>query len=787
LPPPPAPLQPVSEPGWQHIIREYFTGGNLVVRVGVIVLFFGVAFLLKYAAEHTTVPIEFRLAGVALGGIVLLVLGWRLRARRQGFALALQGGAVGVLYLTVFAALRLYHLIPASGAFALLAVIAAASAALAVKQNSMEFAMLGAAGGFLAPILASTGQGSHVVLFSYYALLDVGIVAVAWYRSWRPLNLLAFVFTFAIGTAWGVTRYAPELLASTEPFLILYFLMFVAIAVLFALRRAPELKHYVDGTLVFGTPVVAMALQSQLVAHVPFARAYSALIAGMFYVSLAAILRRRQNPSLRLLVESFIALGIAFATLAIPLALDGRWTAASWALEGAAIFWMGLRQQRRLPSTCGPLLQLAAGLAFALKGPEIAHTAPFLNSGLIGALLIAVAGLLSARMATRSSPLLNGLGTLPANALLIWGLLWWLFGAGSELQRVLPAEQVAGAWLALLATTAVACGALRSRLRWPALVAPALLLLPLAIIAAAYWHSGFSHPLAHTGRLAWPLTLVAIAAILYWSDQAIAAERAHWLHAPALWLLAAVCGWELSWQIDRLVDGSSAWSSIGVALSPALLLAVLLRTRNSERWPIAQHRATYLGVGAGGLVLFMLSWSLRADWQHDGNAAPLGYLPLLNPLDIAQGLALLLSLQWMLYARRANVIAASWQQPLTITLAAVLFVWLNAILLRTIHHWAGIPYQLDAMLAATLVQSALSIFWTLLALATMLWAHRYARRVAWIAAAALMAVVVAKLFLIDLARVGTVARIVSFIVVGVLMLVIGYYSPLPPAAAEKKS
>ena len=92
-------------------------GGNTLARVGVLLLFIGVGFLVKYATEHVHVPIEVRLAGVALGGIVLLVLGWRLRLRRQGYAMILQGGGVGVLYLTMFGALRLYALLPPTAAF----------------------------------------------------------------------------------------------------------------------------------------------------------------------------------------------------------------------------------------------------------------------------------------------------------------------------------------------------------------------------------------------------------------------------------------------------------------------------------------------------------------------------------------------------------------------------------------------------------------------------------------------------------------------------------------------
>ena len=115
-----------------------------------------------------------------------------------------------------------------------------------------------------------------------------------------------------------------------------------------------------------------------------------------------------------------------------------------------------------------------------------------------------------------------------------------------------------------------------------------------------------------------------------------------------------------------------------------------------------------------------------------------------------------------------------------------MFVWLNAVLLRTLHHWAGVPFDFDAMMRSTLVQTSLSIFWSLLALATMLWATRSARRLLWFVGAALMGVVVVKLFTVDLSRIGTVERIVSFIAVGLLMLVIGYFSPLPPTVAGEK-
>ncbi len=109
-----------AAPSQPSRIWQWLTGGNPFVRVGVVVLFFGVAFLLRYAAEHVRFPIELRLAAVAAGAVGLLAIGWWLRLRRAGYALILQGAAIGVLFLTVFASFRLYGLLPAGLTFFLL-------------------------------------------------------------------------------------------------------------------------------------------------------------------------------------------------------------------------------------------------------------------------------------------------------------------------------------------------------------------------------------------------------------------------------------------------------------------------------------------------------------------------------------------------------------------------------------------------------------------------------------------------------------------------------------------
>jgi len=255
---------------------------------------------------------------------------------------------------------------------------------------------MGVSGGFLAPILASTGGGSHVALFSFYALLNLGILLIAWFKAWRSLNLLGFAFTFFIGLIWGDRFYRSEFFVSTEPFLILFFLFYVAIAVLFALRQEASIKDPVDGTLVFGVPLVAFGLQTVLVQEMEYGAAYSALALSFFYLVLAKILFARITNNVRLLVESFLALGVVFGTLAVPLAFDGRWTASAWALEGAAIVWVGVRQDKILARGFGIFLQFAAGVAFFFSAQEPLRAVPVFNSFCLGCVMISVGGLFSA-------------------------------------------------------------------------------------------------------------------------------------------------------------------------------------------------------------------------------------------------------------------------------------------------------------------------------------------------------------------------------------------------------
>ena len=753
------------------VVFGFFTKGNPVVRIGMVIVFFGVAFLVKYAAEHQMFPIELRLAAVAAGGIAMLLVGWRLRESRRGYALILQGGAVGILYLDLFAAAKLYHLIPMGFAFTVMTALVALSGVLAILQDAQGLAAFGAAGGFLAPVLTSTGGGSHVMLFSYYALLNLGILGIAWFKSWRPLNLIGFAFTFAIGTVWGSNYYQPAHFATTEPFLIFFFLLYVAVSILFAHRQPPNLKGFVDGSLVFGLPAIAFALQSALIRQYEYGTSLSALSMSAFYIGLATWLWRSRIDGMRMLTESFLALGVVFGSLAIPLASGGRQTSAVWALEGAAMVWIGIRQNRCLARNFGILLQVGAAIAFLSVSKNVSGDTPVFNGFYLGCIAVSFAALFSSFYLERHQEKLRVWELIFPAPMMIWGLLWW-FGAGwHEIDRFVAYSYQLNAHLLFISISCLCMGELFRLLQWNAIRNPQWLMLPVMILFAANVFLKHSwHPFANIGAIVWGTAFIAQYRFL-WQGREFRSTALTFWHLASLWLMVLVLTRESAWATNWLVNGAGTWEFISYGIVPGIFTLILLMKGEKIRWPVVPYLNEYLEIGLMVLWIYLGLWELVACFQP-GNPWPLSYLPILNPLDIAQIFVIMVMIRWVWQIRKSRFFAY--------ILVFTTFIWLTAVLGRAVHFWGDVSYTTHALFDSTLFQASVSILWTLIAFGAMVWATRKDRREVWVVGAWILGIVVVKLFFKDLAGTGTVARIVSFLAVGILMLVIGYISPVPP-------
>jgi uncharacterized membrane protein len=777
------------EPEWTDRLISgalaWLKRGNPLARIGIVILFLGGAFLAKYAADHSMFPLELRFGLLAAGAFALVGIGWRLRTKRAVYAQVLQGGGIAGLYLTVFAAASLYHLLPLGLAFGLMVAVALAAAVIAVAQNALSLAVIGTVGGFLAPILVSTGSGNHIALFTYYAILNLGIFAVAWFRTWRVLNVLGFIFTFTITGLWRAASYGPEDLVSADLFLALFFLMYVGVSILNCVRQPPNLKGYVSGSLVFGLPVVAFTLHATLVSRIHYALAWSALATGAFYLALAWSLWRSGRETFRLLVEAFAALGIVFASLAIPLAFDTRTTAAMWAVEGAGLIWLGVRQQRKLARAFGALLQLAGGIGFLSRLDRIEAAVPILNTAFLGATMLAVAGMFSGYTLFRNQAHEACYEKGWSVGIALWATAWWLLGGFAEISRSAP-DWMLGLALAHVAVASVALTILARGVAWPFPRQIGLYLPVFGALSGTILALDTHHPFAEGGVFGW----VSLACAFYWMlrkaerEELVQGTAMHALHAGAALLLVVIISWEVTWQVDRHAAG--VWPALPWGIVPLAALAWLARRALRPSWPVARHEDTYRMLVAAPLSVAVALWVLAVNVSNVGDPVWLPYLPLLNPLDISVALALAAGALWWtsLGDTQRRRLWSLDSRALLALVAGLVFVWLNSALIRSLHHNFGAPITPYGIMRSQFVQAALSIFWAILGFVAMTTAARRRWRHVWIVGASLMVVVVVKLFIVDLSNVGTVARIISFLTIGALLLVTGYLAPLPPKRSE---
>ena len=800
--------------------QAWLLGGNTIIRAGLVILFVGLTFLARTVAHAGLLPIEARLALVAAAGAALLAVGFSKRVARPAFGLALQGTGVAVLYLTVFASARILGLMPPLAAFALMILIAVLGCVLALLQDARGMAFASLLGGFAVPLLLGGEAKSPVGLFTYFTILNFAVLSIAWRRSWRELNLLGFLATFGTATLWGLTSYGSQHYLTCQIFLGLSVAIYLFAAVFYANNTPSKLGNVADTTLLFGPAIAGFGLEVGLVQDRPFGSAFAALAFGAVYLSLAAFTLRRRGQEMRLLNECLLAIGIGFVTLAIPLALDARWSSSAWALEGAGAFWIGARQARWMPRAFGLLLHLIAALILLSTLAPTISPIPFANTGFVGAALVAVPLLMTAFWMRRELPS-SGSSWAKRYAEIEHSLRHPIFLGGfflvavallQEIGRRLPPitakdypeavfqpnQQLLLAMLALLAAAGLA-DAFARRKNWEVATWPArasLLLITGTFLVTIFMGR---HVLFGPDWIAWGLALAGHFALLRRSDADLrfANDRlASWnyvTHAGGACLITAMLADCLQLGIDRAALWNTSWAGVVFLISGVAVLAFLTRwagpaaalaEMQGKRWPLHPAARAYWWLAAVPLAALSFVGALVAALFAEGVTDPLPYLPLVNPVDLSVALALVALAQWRRMVGSAHDrpegSVSLLGKPAVIAGGALAFVEINGIWLRTAHHWLGVNWTAAALGQSAVVQTGLAILWTLLSLGLMLIAHRRALRVSWLAGAGLLVVVVIKLLFVDLSKAQGWERIVTFIGVGVLMLVIGYFAPLPP-------
>ena len=869
-------------------LKQWFLGGNLVVRVGVLVLLVGVVLLLRLVSEYFETPIELKLAAIAIIGFGLAGLGLKLSKNRFAYGITLQGAGLAIAYLTTFFAYNVYEVLASLPSFIALGAISALTIGLAVRQNAFPLALLALGGGFFAPLLTATDTGSLTALFSYYLLLNITVAIIAHYKTWKVLNVLGVAVTFGLAYYFGGFATLSSEINDQRWSLVLLIALHLALYLFIAIRYTQQIIAYnisheastvtlsatsaaapatntkptsslylypMDIGLLFSVPVLAFGLFAALLNDIDNALTLTSAILGALYLSLGWLLIRR-SQRYALITEGMLALGFGFLALVIPLAFDAEWLAVGWSIQGVALVWFGRRSLRAWLVLFGLLLQTVSVALLCLY--------TFFNEATALALSISAIAALSTvfilRASNSPSILLNINSQAGINA---------VNTTNNDSQDHISIEvakyakalsvsnQAAQQWLMSINTQSAAFNTVWRNSAFISLLTfmpvvwsiyvlvnnfdlwfnawqlATTTLIALATLASLsiYWLINryrawaeiryFSHALLSLFYLALVLQLPQKFEFNHqWS-------AIHWLIFAALifgWLIIAQL-WLKTWYSNIALDNDtdakrhslyhySSWLATGILVLAAAIyynwsdadgvltvaiISVCLMTlvRVAQRqfasvlpwfdWHKALIGCSYLFVPA------LLIWVVITNGYHDGIVWNLPYIPVLNLYDIAVLLAMVYGLAVYYVAQNSYIsqsaatsgetIANNLSKRLNILLKVIGIIgfWvLSSMLVRTLHAYANTPLWINGAWGDDKVQTSLTILWTLTARIATFMSSRNGKRFWWFMGIGLLGVVVLKLVLIDLSQTGAILRVISFLVAGSLILLIGYLAPLPP-------
>ena len=337
------PEAPEDEPTKIKTDIEKFIGENLINKIGIIITIIGVGIGAKYAIDHDLISPWTRIILGYLVGAGLLGFAFHLRKKYANFSAVLLSGSMAIMYFITFAAYTFYSLIPLLPTFIMMTIFTVFTVAAALTYNKQVIAHIGLVGAYAVPFLLSDKSGNVVALFSYIAIINIGILVIAYKKYWKPLYYSSFILTWLIFLTWYITGYkTAEHFAMSLVFISLFFTTFYIISLAYKLARKEKFEIE-DILLLLANSAVFYGLGYDILrAHQTgedFLGAFT-LANALINLVIAVIIYLRK-PADRNLLAFVTGLAVIFATIAIPVQLDGKWVTMLWAGEVAILFWIG--------------------------------------------------------------------------------------------------------------------------------------------------------------------------------------------------------------------------------------------------------------------------------------------------------------------------------------------------------------------------------------------------------------------------------------------------------------
>lgn len=366
---------PGISPAPRSPVLETQVGLTLINRIGVITLVLGIGFFFKWAVDNQWIGPAGRVELGVLAG--LLALGGADYLWRKGqriFAQGVTATGIAILYLAIYAAFDFYKLLPQGFTFVCMFVATVLACALALRYDAIAIAAFGLLGGYLTPVLLSTGEDHPWFLFSYTLLLDLGLLALVRARGWPPLEVLGVAATFALLWGWYNAHFEEQKRLVATLFALVYYAIFVEVT------------------------LWPLFVVSQVSAAFAIAAIWPQSVGVFFFLQLAIALgglvvadRRRSTIILSTTFAAFGAVyGLWFKSLQTPLPVGELFAGLTCAflVFFGWNFWWFLVQRRspRVPDMVVLALNGAAyyGACYSILNPEY--------HAWLGLLAVAVAG-----------------------------------------------------------------------------------------------------------------------------------------------------------------------------------------------------------------------------------------------------------------------------------------------------------------------------------------------------------------------------------------------------------
>ena len=326
---------------------EKFIGENLISKIGIGITVIGVSIGAKYSIDHDLISPLVRIILGYLVGLSLLGFGIKLKEKYENYSAVLVSGAMAIMYFMTFAAYSFYGLFPQIFAFAFMVILTAVAVMAAIKYNLQVIAHIGLVGAYAVPFLLSEGFENVQGLFSYMAIINTGILVIAFKKYWKPLYYSSFLTTWLMYISWFGSNYlATEFFGLALIFLSVFFAIFYLTTLVYKILQKQEFKIE-DILLLLANAFIFYGIGYSVLAD----HTTGAQLLGLFtltnavihfIVSVVIYRQKLADPNLLYLVTGLV---LIFITITIPVQLNGNWVTLLWAGEAALLFWIGRTKQ----------------------------------------------------------------------------------------------------------------------------------------------------------------------------------------------------------------------------------------------------------------------------------------------------------------------------------------------------------------------------------------------------------------------------------------------------------